>query len=99
MTALCTGWGFMLFSKTDRFDLVSGRLSTNTNAAKPDDAHTITWTKQDDGTLTDPDYSRWQTEIVGGKYSMSVSSGDVITAGTNFCQVCKNCSEPCSTIN
>ena len=49
--------------------------------------------------LTDPDYSRWQTEIVGGKYSMSVSSGDVITAGTNFCQVCKNSSEPCSTIN
>ena len=36
------------------------------------------------------DYSRWQTELVAGKYSMSVSSGDrVITAGTNFCQVCK----------
>ena len=31
MAALCTGWDFMLFSKTDRFDLVSGRLSTNTN--------------------------------------------------------------------
>ena len=83
MTVLCTGW-VMLFSKTDRFDLVSGRSSTNTNEAKPDDAHTIT--KEDDGTLTDPDYSRWQTEIVRGKYSMSVSSGDrVIAAGTNFC--------------
>ena len=54
------------------------------------DAFTTTQTMQDDGPLTDPDYSRWQTEIVAGKYSMSVSSGDrVITAGTNFCQVCK----------
>ena len=35
------------------------------------DAFTTTQTKQDDGPLTDPDYSRWQTEIVAGKYSTS----------------------------
>ena len=87
MTVLCAEWVFMLFSKTGMFDLVSGRSSTKTEGQ---DAFTTTQTKQDDGPLTDPDYSRWQTEIVAGKYSMSVSSGDrVITAGTNFCRVCK----------
>ena len=90
MTVLCAEWVFMLFSKTGRFDLVSGRSSTKTEGQTMQDAFTTTQTKQDHGPLTDPDYSRWQTEIVAGKYSMSVSSGDrVITAGTNFCQVCK----------